>query len=276
MQMTRREFLTGIAASGLSGCVGPRRGDAETIRIVHLGDPQLGFSLPIDTEESYQACLDRFLKMVAKANALRPDLVVVSGDMCHHAADLERDWPSLLRRFDRPVVFTPGNHDLGNAVTAENLARFRKVFGLDRDAFEIKGWFFIVGNSQFWRPTKLKTEQAEYERWVTARLEEARGFNGCVVGVTHIPPFVRAVDENDSYNNYPKSGRAQRIARYRAVGLDMYLAGHTHRYGRRKVDGLTILNSETTSRNFDRRPFGGRILTLNPDRSYSYQFISVF
>ena len=73
--------------------------------------------------------------VVEKTNALRPDLAVVSGDMCHRAANLERDWPSLLRRFDVPVVFTPGNHDLGNEVTAENLSRFRKVFGRDRDAF---------------------------------------------------------------------------------------------------------------------------------------------
>ena len=274
--MTRREFLAEIAAFGLAGCAGPRRGGTETIRIVHLGDPQLGFNLPIGTEESYQVCLHRFLKMVEKTNALRPDLAVVSGDMCHRAADLERDWPSLLRRFDVPVVFVPGNHDLGNAVTAENLARFRRIFGRDRDAFEIKGWFFIVGNSQFWRPTELKTEQAEYERWVSARLEEARGFSGHIVGMTHIPPFDQAVDECDSYNNYPRSGRAQRLARYREAGLGLYLAGHTHRYGNRTVDGLTILNPETTSRNFDNRPFGGRLLTLDPDHGYSYRFIPAF
>lgn len=272
--MTRHEFLTEIAAFGIAGCVGPRRGDAETIRIVHLGDPQLGFDLLIDTEESYRNCLHRFLKMVEKTNVLRPDLAVVSGDMCHRAIDLERDWPSLIRRFDVPVVCIPGNHDLGNAVTAENLARFRRIFGRDRDAFEIKGWFFIAGNSQFWRPTELKTEQADYEHWVSARLEEAKCFNGHVVGMTHIPPFDQAVDECDSYNNYPRSGRARRLARYREAGLSLYLSGHTHRYGNRTVDGFTILNPETTSRNFDNRPFGGRLLTLEPDHSYSYRFIS--
>lgn len=271
--MTRLEFLTGIAASGLVGCAGLKRGGAETIRIVHLGDPQLGFSLPTDTEESYQACLSRFLKMVEKTNALRPDLAVVSGDMCHRAANLERDWPSILRRFDVPVVFTPGNHDLGNEVTAENLSRFRKVFGRDRDAFEIKGWFFVAGNSQFWRPTELKAEQAEYERWVAARLEEAKSHDGHVIGITHIPPFDLAVDEPDSYNNYPRSGRAQRLAFYREAGLSLYLAGHTHRYGKRTVGGLTILNPETTCRNFDRRPFGGRLLTLNPDHAFRYEFL---
>lgn len=273
--MTRREFLTGVAATGLAGCIGPRGGCAETIRIVHLGDPQFGFEEPMDTEESYLACLSRFRKMVEKTNELRPDLAVVSGDMCHHAADLERDWPSLLRRFDVPVVFAPGNHDLGNAVTEENLTRFRKIFGRDRDAFEIKGWFVIVGNSQFWRPTELKAEQEEYERWVSARLEEASDFGGHVIGVTHIPPFDQSVDEVDSYNNYPQSGRAERLARYREAGLGLYLAGHTHRYGNRTAGGLTILNAETTSRNFDQRPFGGRLLTLDPDRGFSYRFIPV-
>jgi len=174
--MTRREFLAGLSASGLAGCAWPKGEGAETIRIVHLGDPQFGFSPPPDTEESYRACLDRFLRMVEKTNVLRPDLAVVSGDMCHRAV---------------------------------------------------------------------------------------------------IPPFDQAVGEADSYNNYPLSGRAQRLARYREAGLNLYLAGHTHRYGNRTVEGLTILNPETTSRNFDQRPFGGRLLTLRPDHAYRYEFLSV-
>jgi len=273
--MTRRDFIAGLSASGLAGCAGLKGGAAETVRIVHLGDPQFGFCPPADTEESYQGCLQRFQKMIERTNALRPDLAVVSGDMCHRAVNLERDWPQIARRFDVPVVFTPGNHDLGNSVTAENLARFRKVFGKDRDAFEVKGWFFIVGNSQFWRPTELKDEQAEYERWVSARLAEAKDFSGHVVGITHIPPFDQAVGEHDSYNNFPLSGRAQRLSRYREAGLNLYLAGHTHRYGNRTVEGLTILNPETTSRNFDQRPFGGRLLTLHQDHSYRYEYLPV-
>ena len=272
--MTRREFLAGLSASGVIGCAG-LKGGAETIRIVHLGDPQFGFSGPFDTEESYQACLARLVKMTEHANQLRPDLTVVSGDMCNRAADLVRDWPALVRRFDMPVVFTPGNHDLGNSVTAENLARFRRVFGRDRDAFAVKGWFFIAGNSQFWRPTELKDEQSEYERWVSARLEEAKGYGGHAVGITHIPPFFKTPDESDSYNNYPLAGRARRLARYREAGLNLYLAGHTHCYGNRAAGGLTILNAETTCCNFDERPFGGRLLTLNPDRSFRYEFIPV-
>lgn len=273
IQTSRRGFLKGLAASALTGCAG-LKGGAETVRIAHLGDPQLGFCLPIDSDASYAACLERFQKMIGRTNALRPDLVVIAGDMCHHSENLTCEWPDLIRRFDAPVVVTPGNHDLGNSVTAENLARFRRVFGRDRDAVSVKGWLVIVGNSQFWRPTDLAAEREDYERWVSARLEEAKDYGGHVIGVTHIPPFDQKADEPDSYNNYPLRGRAQRLARYREAGLNLYLAGHTHRYGNRTVRGLTILNPETTCRNFDNRPFGGRLLTLHPDHSFTYEFIS--
>lgn len=278
--LSRRGFIGSFAAcsavsalSGLVGCAGSKGGGAGAVRVVHLGDPQFGFMRPFDTEESYAACRRRFLAMVERVNALHPDLVVVSGDMCNRAADLERDWPAILRRFDVPVAFTPGNHDLGNSVTAQNLSRFRKVFGRDRDAFEIRGWYFIVGNSQFWHPTDLASERDAYECWVSARLDEAKDYGGRVVGVTHIPPFDQAADEPDSYNNCPSADRARRLTRYRESGLGLYLAGHTHRFANRTVAGLTILNPETTCYNFDDRPFGGRLLTLNSDRSWAYDFI---
>ena len=38
---------------------------------------------------------------------------------------------------------------------------------------------------------------------------------------------------------------------------------------------MTILNPETSSRNFDKRPFGFRLLTIRPDATYDWKFIPV-
>lgn len=244
------------------------------MRVLHLADPQFGFCEPVDSASSYAASRERFMRLVGRVPALRPDVVVVSGDMCNRAEDLDRDWPDIVRKFHVPVAWVPGNHDLGQSVTAENLLRFRRIFGKDRDAFAVKGWYFIVGNSQFWRPTPLKDEQAEYERWVSARLEEAKAYGSHVVLATHIPPFDKNPDEPDGYNNYPWTGRKTRLARYREAGARFYLAGHTHCHAERTFGGLTVLNPENTSWNFDRRPFGGRLLTLRADGTYDYEYVA--
>lgn len=246
-----------------------------SIRILHLGDPQFGFCEPIDSDRSYAATKERMLKLIAKANVMRPDLVVISGDMCNCGADLVREWPDLIKRFEVPVAVVPGNHDLGQSVTTESLARFRRVFGRDRAAFDVGGWRFICGNSQFWYPTSLKDEQAEYERWVREELEKAKAYGGRVVLATHIPPFDKTPDEKDGYNNFPSKGRQDRLALYRAAGVRFYLAGHTHCHAERTAGGLTVLNPENTSWNFDCRPYGCRLLTLRPDFSYDYEFIEV-
>ena len=40
----------------------------------------------------------------------------------------------------------------------------------------------------------------------------------------------------------------------------------------RAHDGIVVLNAETTCRNFDGRPFGFRMLTLQPDFTYTWDF----
>jgi len=273
----RRDFIVSglYAAAGLTtGCALTGRG-VRTVRLLHLGDPQFGFCPPVDSNESYVSCRERFERLTEMANGMRPDLVFISGDMCNRRTDLGREWPELIRRFEVPVFVTPGNHDLGQEITAESLSAFRRVFGYDRTALSIGGWYFIFGNSQFWRPTALADEQAEYERWVRERLEEAKTYGGHIVLGTHVPPFVVSPEEADSYENYPLKGRKERLALYDEAGARFYLAGHTHRHFVRATHTLRILNPETTSWNFDNRPYGGRLLTLRPDFTYDYEFVSV-
>ena len=286
MDIGRRGFLGGIvaavAATADSMPSAPR--GKPTLRIAHLGDPQFGFITGRPSmkhrakdrfEENYRADLRRLERALARVNELKPDLVVFGGDMTQNPADLVKEWPALLKRLQVPFVVTPGNHDMGNRLTFENLERFRKVFGRDRAAVDVKGWRIIAGTSQFWHKTEAKDEQAEYEAWVKAELEEAKSRNGRVILATHIPPFAFASDEKNSYDNYPLVGRAARLEAYAASGARFFLTAHLHRLSVRGYRDLTMLGVEALCANFDARPPGFRLLEVADDFSYSWNFIAV-
>ena len=275
--MRRRRFLEIASAAAL--CAGRRPSAAESavkFRVAHLNDPQLGFGNAFGTfAENYAADLKRCEKAIELVNSMKPDLAIVGGDVVNEAPDMEKDWPRLLKSFAVPVVVVPGNHDMGRAVTRKNLDRFRAVFGRDYGTLDVAGWRVVFGNTQYWRKTELVDEKEKYESWLKAELARAAEMNGRVVLAGHIPPFYKAFDEADSYNNHPRSGREERMKAYEAAGARFFFAGHTHTTSVRRHGNLTILIAETTSRNFDRRPFGFRMFETENGIDYSYEFVPV-
>ena len=286
MDVGRRGFLGGIVAAvaATAGGAQPVQQGKSALRIAHVGDPQFGFITGRPSmkhrakerfEENYRDDLARLERALARVNELKPDLLVFGGDMTQRPGDIEKEWPALLKRVQVPFVVTPGNHDMGNRLTRENLERFRKVFGRDYGALDMKGWRVVAGNSQYWYKTEAKDEQAKYEAWVKAELEEAKSRNGRVIFATHIPPFAFASDEKDSYDNYPLAGRAARLEAYAACGARFFLTAHLHRLSVRGYKDVTMLGVEAVCANFDARPPGFRLLEINDDFSYSWNFIAV-
>ena len=285
--MNRRQFLLGAlasvpATSALAAGAAQAReakpgvqGAKPRLRIAHMTDPQFGFGPGKSAEKKYEADLARFEREIEIVNALKPDLALITGDLTNNHKDVTRDWPRLLKKFTVPLAVAPGNHDLGNSITKEVRDRYLSVFGYDYRSFDVKGWRVIVGNTQFWRKTELKDEQAAYEAWLKDECAKAKALRGRVIFAGHIPPFADRPNERDGYENYPKAGRVARMSMYLAAGARFFLAGHTHRciaHGWRK---LTILNPECTSTNFDERPHGFRLFDIADAYDYSYNFVKV-
>ena len=272
--MNRREFLLGTAAATFAagGC---RSFDGERstrpIRIAHCGDPQFGFSRCGDFQ-AYLEDMARFERLIDRVNEERPDLCCIAGDMCDWNGNLERDWPRLMKKFRVPVVVTPGNHDMGNVLTRENVERFRRVFGYDYTSHRVGPWRLISGNSQYWRPTGEEDLRNAYESWLADEFASARAAAEPVIVLTHIPLFIRTMGEGDDYENHPKESREARLDAYVKAGVRYCLCGHTHRLYSRAERGIVILNAETTCRNFDERPTGYRMLTLRGEADYSWDF----
>jgi len=274
--MTRRFFIGGIsAAAGVMACPKFLQAGAaqDVVRIVHCGDPQFGFGFdPKGVAEKYAADMARFERVIASVNALKPDLCFIAGDMTHLSAELEKDWPRLLKKFQVPVLVAPGNHDMGNGLTRENVERFERVFGYSYTSRRVGGWRFICGNSQYWRPTEEKVRQAAYEQWLADTFAAAKASGEKVILASHMPPYVTHPGEADTHENCPKKLRESRLKTYRELGAKFYLCGHTHTMLARSFHGMPILNAETTCVNFDERPFGFRLLTLHSDGAWGWDF----
>lgn len=96
-----------------------------TLRLIHLTDVHFG----VENAEACEAA-------VAYARDLKPDLVVMSGDITQKGYRREfaagRTW---LDRFPRPQVTCPGNHDVPYYHTLGRVlypwARFERMFGAD-------------------------------------------------------------------------------------------------------------------------------------------------
>ncbi len=283
MKISRRNFSCSLLGAGAFACAA-RPVESGTLRIAHLCDPQFGFVTGRRSmkwraaehfEKNYAEDLARCERAVERINALKPDLLLFGGDMVQNVPDVEKHWPRLLEQVRVPWMITPGNHDMGNQVTKENLDRFRRIFGRDYDARDIKGWRIVAGNSQFWHPTELNEERVAYEHWLQNEFKKARKYGGRVILATHIPPFAFSEDEKDSYDNCPISLRAKKLESYVSAGVRFMLTAHRHRLAVCGWKTLTVFGSEALCANFDMRPCGFRILDFNSDFSYSWNFIEV-
>ena len=90
-------------------------------------------------------------KAIAEANRLRPDFVVMCGDMVNDSDDeaqLDELWRITGLLDDAiPMHWVAGNHDVGNELTPESLATYRRRFGEDNFFFDHGGSRFVVLNS---------------------------------------------------------------------------------------------------------------------------------
>lgn len=244
---------------------------AEPIVIAHLADPQFGYDATLKDEEAYQAGLRRCEAAIAEVNRLKPDIVVFAGDMVTRWKDLSRDWPRLLKTIEVPWIVTVGNHDMPSTSSAAQKKAFEEVFGADRFALTVKGWRIISLNGQLERAV---TPDSDYLAWRDRELKELAASGRPGIVLTHQPPFVKDPDEKDTHENYPLVHRRELLDRLVGAGVRYVLAGHTHRMRERAYCGMRILNAETTSNNFDRRPFGFRLLKTSADGSdFEWTFI---
>ncbi len=100
----------------------------------------------------YEHDVRTFEQAVRQINELKPDFVVICGDLVHNANDSSYiDFKRIMKGFDVPCHTVPGNHDVGNKPDASTLEYYRKTIGKDYYTFQNKGYTFILTNTQLWK-----------------------------------------------------------------------------------------------------------------------------
>ena len=241
----------------------------EPLRIAHLADPQLGFG-----PGGFDDDLEAFKTEIRNVNSLRPDLVVIAGDMVN-----KMDSSSVARfkeaasAIEAPVVYTPGNHDISEPCTPRGLKKYREAFGPDFSVHSLAGGRTLISFNSLLLRGGPDDEMDKAATTLREALSKAHCEGSAVILLCHVPPFAKDVDEDDAYYNLPKAIRRPLLECAANAGTFLWLCGHTHKTHRNDYEGIAILNPENTSCNFDRRPRGFRMLTISDDNSFSWEFV---
>ncbi len=233
---------------------------------VQMCDPPLGFT-------EYAADLRRLNEAVTQINALRPDLVLICGDLVNRADEKSfADFNAAKARFAVPAYAAPGNHDIGNRPTLQSLERYRRLVGPDYYSVDHKGYLFVVVNSQLWQ-TPVAAETEKQDAWLAQTMATAAKQHRRIFVMMHHPLFVKAADEPDEYFNLPQAKRRELLALFERCGVVAVLAGHTHTTVSTEYHGIQMVTSENTSRNFDKHPLGFRLWHVTAQRPYRNGFV---
>lgn len=121
-----------------------------TLRIAQISDTHLS-----PRRGYFSANFDRIADVLS---ADRPDLVVNTGDLALNGADEDGDLELAVARhrdLKATTLLLPGNHDVGDSVdvgstqpvTAERLARYRRIVGPDHWRIDVAGWRLLGLNA---------------------------------------------------------------------------------------------------------------------------------
>ena len=271
---TRRGFLRslglGVAGITAASCSSMRRSASSPrpFTFVQLCDPQLGMG-------GYTEDLRRFHQAVKQINALQPEFAVICGDLVHNANERSfNDFKGIRASLRIPSHCAPGNHDIGRDPVEQSLEYYRRVIGADHYSMEHKGCVFVIVNTQLWK-TPLEGESQRHDAWFQQVLTEAgrRGSRIFIVG--HHPLFLEHPEEAEGYMNLPLPKRKELLDLCARCNVAAFLGGHAHRLVVNNHRGIQLVNGETTSKNFDGRPFGFRLWHVTGSGTCRHEFIAL-
>jgi 3',5'-cyclic AMP phosphodiesterase CpdA len=153
-----------------------------------------------------------------------------------HARRLSTDWPT-------PLLFIPGNHDIGDHRPAPDMPaeepldlalrdRYRATFGSDHWRIAAENWQLIAIDAQL-----LGTDtaaEAEQWDWLGGELRESSGRP--VALLLHKPLLhVDPADDAPHIRYVPSAPRRRLLELLGLVDLRLVVSGHTHQYLDRMV-----------------------------------------
>ena len=208
---------------------------------------------------------------IAAVNRVAPAFAVVCGDMVHDAEN-QAQVDELFRisaMIDDavPLHFVAGNHDVGEAPTADSLALYRERFGADNYSFEHGGCHFAVINSSLaYDPSNAPNEWRRAKDFLADDLSAAkrRGAQHIIL-FTHHPLFEKSASEVGDGWCVPEERRDELLAILRDYGAAAVFAGHMHRNEVAEDGGLLMVTTGAVGYPLGKDPSGFRMVEVRED-----------
>ena len=167
--------------------------------------------------------------LIALASQLRPDVVVLSGDITQRARPTQFSAAkAFVDRLHAPVLAIPGNHDIALfnlwARLTAPYARYAKVFGAVLEPVLASQDLLLVclNTTRAWRHKNGAVRKAQIDR--VATLLAAASPQQLRVVVVHQP--VAVTQAQDRSNLLRGNGAA--LQAWSAAGADVVMGGHIH------------------------------------------------
>lgn len=187
--------------------------------------------------EGFEWDAERYSAAIAAANALRPEFVVMGGDMVDDPSS-EEQLEAVLRITSGldsaiPMLWVPGNHDIAVDTvhpTMHSIDKYRETFGPDYYVFDHGSVrFLILDTVVIDSPEQARGELDEQMSWFEWEVDRAREQQIQVVLFGHHPLFLHDPEEPDLYWNLPRERRDSLLQMIHRGGIRHAFAGHWHR-----------------------------------------------
>jgi 3',5'-cyclic AMP phosphodiesterase CpdA len=207
------------------------------VRIVQVSDTHLS--------RTHQDFADNNKRIAASIAALKPDLIIHTGDVSMNGAgdardfDVSRGWIDAL---PAETLLVPGNHDVGDLPTikaeqpvdARRLEIWQDAFGMDRWVRDIPGWR-LIGLDAMLCGTGLAEEESQFE-WL------AQAVDTCwpIALFMHKPLCIDDTLEGPcGYWTVAPEPRRRLLALIDAAPVRMIATGHLHIHRQARIAGIT-------------------------------------
>ena len=207
-------------------------------RLIQLSDLHIGLrSHPEGEAHTRQA--------IAIVNQLKPDLVIVSGDMSENYPEARQRAFDLLKGLQVPYRVVPGNHDVHD----DDMSAHRAMWGDDYYSFEAGGFRFIALNSQLMGnydkfdapqpvPNRGKAAQQSEEmfEWLASLVPSDKP----TFVFQHIPITTDGAPDDKPYWGVHDPYRKKEIEQLKRLHVKEMFAGHWHNPHTKNVEGMTV------------------------------------
>jgi len=259
-----RTLLMFAVTGMLSGC--SRHIHSNSFFFVQMADTQFGF---FEDNRSFEKETVNFEKAIAEANRLKPEFVVVCGDLVNKPGDAHQiaEYKRIVSKLNPAIRLynVAGNHDVENVPTPASLESYRKNFGADYYSLTAGNLIAIVLNSSLMKdPDSAAAEALQQDKWLRSELEKTVNVPGKTIMVfQHHSLFLDHPDEKDQYFNFPGPKRKKYLQLFHQFNVEYVFAGHYHRNATGRDGDLEMVTTGPVGRPLGLDPSGFRIITID-------------